>query len=453
MEHYWAGRGISSALFPVILSLLAACCPATSLPQTAAPIVDGKPFMVIWNGPLKHCTQQEVPLDMTAFQAVTTPALVADQFLSLFYSNHMGIYPYTDYKTGTEFNGGIPQKANLGASLAKSRAEVSEYIPELSPGLGVIDWEAWRPIFERNWGSKMIYQKLSVAYAQQQDPSLTSEQAELEAREQFQSAARNFMEGTLKVAVSDRPEYLWGFYLFPNCYNYGTDEPGYTGKCPEVAQQRNNELLWLWEASTALFPSAYLSTSLKGNYNAALFVRNVVQEAMRVSALPEGPYTAPVYLYSRPLFRDQNKIYLTEIDLVRSIGESAALGAAGTVMWGASSDYDSQASCDNLSDYLLSTLNPYIANVTAATQICSNFLCQGNGRCVRRNYNTDTYLHLNPQHFHIQRSVGSYVVTGVPSTQDFTDMYNHFTCQCYAGRSCSAAIPTQPPQSPLVIHI
>ena len=311
MKQSRAGRGTSSRLFPVILSLLASCCTASQLPQTAAPIKDGKPFIVVWNGPLNHC--RDVPLDMSVFQAVTTPALKADQFLSLFYRAHMGLCPYTDYKTGTEYNGGIPQMGNLRASVAKSRAEVSEYIPESSPGLGVVDWEDWRPLYDRNWGTKRIYQKLSIGYAQQHDPSLTLEQAEVEAKKQFESAARNFMEGTVKLAISERPEYLWGFYLFPNCYNYGADEPGYTGECPEIAQQRNDELLWLWEASTALFPSAYLSTALSGDHSAALFVRNQVQEALRVSALPKRPYTAPVYLYARPLFRDQNQIYLKEV--------------------------------------------------------------------------------------------------------------------------------------------
>lgn len=313
MEHYGGRRGISGVLFPVIVFFLASCCPSTQLPQTAAPIVDGKPFIVIWNGPLNRCTQTDVPLDMSVFQAVTTPAMIADQFLSLFYRSHMGLCPYVDLTTGQEFNGGIPQMGDLKASLAKSRAEVSEYIPESTLGLGVIDWEDWRPTYERNWGSKDIYQKLSVSYAQQQDLSLTLEQAEAEAKEQFESAARNFMEGTVKLAISERPEYLWGYYLFPNCYNYGFDEPGYTGQCSDVVQQRNDDLLWLWEASTALFPSAYLPTSLSGQYNAALFVRNVVQEAMRVSTLPQSPYTAPVYLYSRPLFRDQNEIYLKEV--------------------------------------------------------------------------------------------------------------------------------------------
>lgn len=313
MEPYWARYGISRVLFPVIVFLLASCCPSTQLPPTAAPIVDGKPFIVIWNGPINRCTQYEVPLDMSAFQAVTTPAMIANQFLSLFYRNHMGLCPYVDQATEQEFNGGIPQMGDLKASLDKSRAEVSEYIPASTPGLGVIDWEDWRPTYERNWGSKIIYQTLSVSYAQQQDPSLTPEQAEAEAKKQFESAARNFMEGTVKLAISERPEYLWGYYLFPNCYNYGLDKPGYTGQCSDLVQQRNDELLWLWEASTALFPSAYLPASLRGQHNAALFVRNVVQEAMRVSTLPRRPYTAPAYLYSRPLFRDQNEIYLTEV--------------------------------------------------------------------------------------------------------------------------------------------
>ncbi|KAL2093315.1 hypothetical protein ACEWY4_010627 [Coilia grayii] len=454
MDYHWVHRGTLGVLFQVFLPLLASSSiTASHLPQTAAPIIDGKPFMVIWNGPLNRCAHYAVPLDMSAFQAVTTPAMVPNQFLSLFYRNHMGLCPWTDYKTEIEYNGGFPQMGDLKASLAKSKAEVTEYIPNFSSGLGVIDWEDWRPIYDRNWGNKRIYQKLSVEYAQQQDPSLTEEEAEVLARQQFEHAARGFMEDTVRLAESERPEYLWGFYLFPNCYNYDTDKPGYTGKCGETVEQHNNQLLWLWEASTALFPSAYLPLHLRGDPAAALFVRNVVQEAMRVSALPQRPYTAPVFLYSRPLFRDQNEVYYTEIDLVRSVGEAAALGGSGTVMWGASADYNTKASCENLSDYLLSTLNPYIANVTAATQVCSDFLCQGNGRCIRRNYNTDTYLHLNPKHFRIQRSVSGYTVTGTPTMQDFADMYSHFTCQCYAGRSCSVTMPTQPPLTPLVIHI
>ncbi|KAL4597454.1 hyaluronidase PH-20-like [Arapaima gigas] len=148
-----------------------------------------------------------------------------------------------------------------------------------------------------------------------------------------------------------------------------------------------------------------------------------VQEALRVAALPQKSFTAPVYVYSRPVFADLNNIFLTV------------------------------ASCQELSAYLTSTLNPYIANVTAATKLCSVFLCQGNGRCVRKDYNSDSYLHLNPSSFTIQKSDGKYVAVGVPSLSDLTDLADKFTCQCYAGQSCSPRLPTQLPKKPMAITV
>lgn len=71
-------------------------------------------------------------------------------------------------------------------------------------------------------------------------------------------AARNFMSGMLAVGRAMRPNYLWGFYLFPNCYNYGWEKPDYTGRCSKKVRRQNDELLWLWESSTALYPSVYL---------------------------------------------------------------------------------------------------------------------------------------------------------------------------------------------------
>ncbi|XP_028814614.1 hyaluronidase PH-20-like [Denticeps clupeoides] len=452
-QRIFACGGPSHLLVGAILVLLGQFCPTAGLPHTAAPVVEGKPFMVIWNAPVTECRRLDVPLDMSAFQAVTTPASEPDQFLTLFYKNRMALYPYTDYETLQEFHGGIPQKGNLSASLDKARADLSAYVPTASAGLALLDWEQWRPLFDRDWGTKEIYRKLSVSYARENDPSLAPQQAAARAKEQFQAAARSFMEDTLKVAIGERPNYLWGFYLFPNCYNYGETEPGYTGKCAGTTQRLNDQLLWLWDTSTALYPSVYLPTSLRGKHSAALFARNQVHEAMRVSALPKHPYTAPVYVYSQPLFRDQNELYLAEGDLVRTIGESAAVGASGSVLWGGSSAYTNKELCQNLSYYLLSTLNPYTANVTAATKVCSDMLCQSNGRCVRKDYDTDTYLHLNPQNFYIDNFDGRYIVTGVPSYSDVEYLYDNFACQCYAGRSCSAQMPSWLPMTPLVIYV
>ncbi|XP_066524919.1 hyaluronidase-5-like [Hoplias malabaricus] len=413
---------------------------ASPLPQTAAPLFDKMPFMVIWNAPTSRCQQLKIPLDFSGFQAITTPAKAHNQTLTLFYKKRLGLFPYIDLQTMTLYNGGIPQRGNLTASLKKAKEEFTHYIPNSSPGLAVLDWEEWLPVFDQNSDGRGIYRELSINYTLQQDLSLTRPHAESKAKQQFQKMARDYMEKTLKLGTTQRPKHLWGYYMYPDCYNYDFENLSYTGQCPDDTTQLNTELLWLWEASTALFPTAYIPRSISGSQKVALFVRHQVQEAVRVAALPQQPYTIPIYMYLRPLLRDQKEHYMHEVDLVRSIGESAALGAAGCVLWGSSYDYNDKTSCEALSTYLSKTLNQYIVNVTSAAHLCSNMLCQGNGRCVRKHYDSDDYLHLNPIHFDMEKRAGTYYIRGKPSITDLRDWAKMFTCQCYADKNCSAKI-------------
>ncbi|XP_071359029.1 hyaluronidase PH-20-like isoform X2 [Trachinotus anak] len=412
--------------------------PLRSLPHTTGPLFEHQPFIVSWNIPDLVCNRYNIFLDTSPFKGVATPAKVPGQFLSLFYTDRLGLYPHVDLTSRKQVYGGIPQRGNLKACMNKARADINYYIPsKTSRGLAVIDWEEWRPLWDRNWGTKRIYQTLSVAHVMQTNRSLTMEQAAEKAKQQFQLAARSLMSGMLAMGRAMRPNYLWGFYLFPNCYNYGWLEPDYTGRCSKEVRRQNDELLWLWESSTALYPSVYLQASLADNPRAALMVRNRVQEALRVSTLPRQSGTAPVFVYMRPVFVDQNRRFLSQGDLVNTIGESAAVGASGAVLWGASADYDDQASCESLSSYLSSTLNPYVTNVTAAAQLCSNFLCRGNGRCVRKNYNSNHYLHLNPENFRVMYIQNRYLVLGRPTFADLKTLSSRFTCQCYKGLSCT----------------
>ena len=56
-----------------------------------------------------------------------------------------------------------------------------------------------------------------------------------------------------------------------------------------------------------------------------------------------------------------------------------------------------QESCASLRHYLVSTLGPYVANVTAAAWECSYEQCHGHGRCVRRQpHDLGSLLHLGP---------------------------------------------------------
>nr|XP_046251319.1 hyaluronidase PH-20-like [Scatophagus argus] len=422
----------------VALCIIRSITAILALPPTEPPLIRDHPFVAIWNAPIDKCQKFRIPLDTAAFQAVTTPAAVSGQFLTIFYEDRLGFYPKVDVTQHKVHRGGVPQKVNLSEHLAKARKQIDYYITQdAAPGLVVIDWESWRPMWERNWGSKRIYHKLSITHAMQMAPFLSSKEISKLAKSQYEQAGRRFMEKTISLGIGERPSRRWGFYLFPDCYNYGWGKPDYTGKCSEKTKKQNNQMLWLWERSTALFPSVYLSETLRNSPQAALFVRNRVQEAMRVAMLPKRPYTVPIYVYSRPLYRNQNQKFLTEMDLVNTVGESAALGASGVVMWGGVKDYVNKAVCQSLSDYLTSTFNPYIANVTAAAMLCSEVLCQGRGRCVRRSYDSDHYLHLNPINFSILRTEEKYVAIGKPSTTDLNAWAENFTCQCYAGCSCS----------------
>ncbi|MEQ2179868.1 hypothetical protein GOODEAATRI_029608 [Goodea atripinnis] len=80
------------------------------------------------------------------------------------------------------------------------------------------------------------------------------------------------MEKTISFGIGKRPSRRWGFYLFPDCYNYGWDKPGYTGECSSKTQKQNNKQLWLWERSTTLFPSVYLHMTLGNSPQAALYL-------------------------------------------------------------------------------------------------------------------------------------------------------------------------------------
>ncbi|XP_029009178.1 hyaluronidase-5-like [Betta splendens] len=411
-----------------------------TLPPTAPPLIPDHPFVAIWNAPVDQCRRLDLVLDTGAFQEVTTPAAVPGQYLSLFYEERLGNYPRID-RNNVSHHGAVPQRVDLTEHLAKAKKQINSYIPkDSSPGLAVIDWESWRPLWDQNWGSKRMYQSLSRVYAEEQAPHSSSQAASKAAKHQFERAARSLMEETLRLGVRERPSRRWGFYLFPDCYNYGWETPAYTGRCSDKTQRQNEQMLWLWERSTALFPSIYLPQSLHSSHNAALYVRHRVQEAVRVAALPRRPFTSPVYVYSRPLYRDQNTRFLSEMDLVSSVGESAALGAAGVVMWGSSKDFTTKEACESLSHHLTSSLNPYLTNVTAAAMLCSQALCQGRGRCVRKRHDSSHYLHLDPQRFMVLQAGGKYVAVGVPSEAELRDWEERFTCQCYAGSPCEAKL-------------
>ncbi|XP_020854848.1 hyaluronidase-3 isoform X1 [Phascolarctos cinereus] len=390
----------------------------------------GRPFTAVWNVPTARCqTHFGQPLLLEPFGIVYNQAQrFRGQNITIFYKNQFGLYPYLGPR-GVLHHGGIPQAVHLHKHLALVTSQISGLMHEGFRGLAVLDWEEWHPLWNRNWGPRWIYRKASWAWAQQQWPDLPPKQQRLEARAAFERAARALMEGTLQLAQVLRPRGLWGFYRFPLCRSPWRGRHNYTGKCQMADKAYNDQLRWLWEASTALFPSIYLPPGLPQVYRKS-YARHRLEEAFRVARFGH-PRPLPVLAYTRLTHLSSGQ-FLSQNDLIQTIGVSVALGIEGVVLWGDLSFSSSREQCELLQSYLSDILGPYLSNVTRAAHACSQQLCHGNGRCARREPNNDDiFLHLEP--------AGA---LGAP--REDPDKWTHFRCLCYpgwAGTTCKVPVP------------
>lgn len=408
---------------------------SADIKQTRWPLYSQKPVLLAWNAPTQECTpRHRVALSLDQFDIVASPNEgFVRQNLTIFYKERLGLYPYYE-RGGTAINGGLPQLARFTQHYEKMPEGVLKYIREPdAKGLAVIDWEEWRPLWIRNWDIKDIYRNKSREMVAQKNPDWSPEQVAKVAQQEFELSARKFMLDTLKLAKHLRPNQLWGFYLFPDCYNhdYRSSLDVYTGRCPDVEMARNDHLNWLWMECTALFPSVYIGSVLRSTKYGRLFVRNRVKEAMRLASVGDG-LARPVFVYTRPTYISQMTL-LTEMDLVSTIGESVALGAAGVIFWGDTSYASSSAGCSTMNQYLQGPLGQYLLNVSTAAVQCSQTLCKSHGRCLRRIQDSDVYLHLSPLTHSITSQGGQLKVTGAPGKAELALFRTHFQCQCYSG--------------------
>ncbi|XP_008401404.1 hyaluronidase-2-like, partial [Poecilia reticulata] len=402
--------------------------------QTSWPLHSKKPVLFVWNAPTEDCEKEHnVKLSLDQFDIVSSPSKdVFRQNLTTFYKENLGIYPYYTLEN-TAVNGGLPQSVNLAQHLEKMSQDLDTYIPDpKAKGLAVIDWRDWHPLWGRNGHGKDRYRRKSRELVARKNPMLTQEQMLNVAQEKFELAAREFMQGTLRQGKNLRPNKLWGFYLFPDCYNY--DYSGklenYTGRCSDVEIKRNDQLNWMWNESTALFPEIYLGSDLSSKDHGRRFVLNRVKEAMRAASVGDG-LTRPVFVYSQPTHK-YGMTVLTQEDLVNTIGESIALGAAGVIYFGGKY-YATSSSCTDLNNYFRGDMGRYLLNVTTAAKECSQKLCNFNGRCLRREPDSTVFLHLSNSTHSIISQRGKLKVTGSPGEAELKAFRQHFKCQCYNG--------------------
>nr|XP_009671387.1 PREDICTED: hyaluronidase-3 isoform X2 [Struthio camelus australis] len=297
------------------------------------PIAGGQPFAVVWNVPTGRCWHRfGVDLPLGNYGIVENlGGQFAGQNITIFYKNQFGLYPYLS-RQGIPRNGGIPQRVPLRTHLGRVAGDIHLRLQPAFRGLAVVDWEEWRPLWARNWGAKRIYQVASERWVWDRHPHLPAPWRLRLAQEEFEQAAQALMEQTLLLGKTLRPEGLWGFYRFPDCFNSNwAKEANYTGQCRPAEVLRNNQLRWLWAASAALSPSIYLPLMLPQGLRHR-YVHHRLREALRVAAFG-ATGILPIIAYSRLSYRRSPR-FLGLADLVHTIGESAALGASGLVLWG-----------------------------------------------------------------------------------------------------------------------
>lgn len=96
-----------------------------------------------------------------------------------------------------------------------------------------------------------------------------------------------------------------------------------------------------------------------------------------------------------------------------------------------------QETCTAARRHLEKVMNPYIVNVTTAAKLCSRALCREDGRCVRKRWNNDAYLHLDPGRYRIRMDRhGELFVKGELSQDDIDWFASRFDCLCYSEEPC-----------------
>lgn len=118
------------------------------------------------------------------------------------------------------------------------KENVDKLIPDENfAGVGIIDFESWRPIFRQNFGTLAPYKELSIQNEKKLHPFLPRWWIEKEAEKKFEFYAQQFMEETLYYVKQLRPKATWGYYGFPKCFNMAPNNM--KTDCPPNIQREN----------------------------------------------------------------------------------------------------------------------------------------------------------------------------------------------------------------------
>ncbi|XP_066499260.1 glyco_hydro_56 domain-containing protein [Hoplias malabaricus] len=398
-----------------------------------APLLAGQPFLVLWAVPNKDCLGRPDPAGF---------GMQWEGRVAMFYEDSLGLYPYFSSES-QPVNGGLPQHTSLDLHLQKVEADLTTSLPQAgSPGLGLLRWDEWAPQWSRNRGKQGRYLEESRTLLRGFFPDWSAEEVEKWAQVDFEAAAQSILMETLRELKRLRPQRLWGMASYPNCYNFDPAQmqlANYTGRCPAAEMALNDEMMWLWKRSSALYPMLSMEKQPEGTKGAWLYTSNQIREALRVAALAGSTSDLPVFPLVRSVYASSST-FLSEADLVNTVGESAAMGTAGVIIWEKSLTARTQKSCSELGSYVREVLGPYVVNVTTAARLCGVSLCQGRGRCVRKKLDDPVYLHLPPAHFMLLPNGAEGIRATGELPPSYLDIWRRdFRCQWFEALEGAAA--------------
>ncbi|XP_034950570.1 uncharacterized protein [Chelonus insularis] len=363
---------ISSKLSHEHSNLFATLSSISNTPLTSPPSPKNtmKELKVYWNVPTFVCHRHGIKFeDISQFGIIQN---VNDSWrgLDVAILYDPGLFPaLIKLSNGSTIirNGGVPQKGNLQEHLKAFKKEIDLQIDQNFSGVGIIDFEHWRPIFRLNWASLDPYRKYSYEIETEEHPELTPEEIKKLAAENFEKHARAFMEETIKMAKALRPKASWTYYGFPWCNNLTRKYKG--TQCHPMLLENNDDIQWLWDQEHVLAPSIYIPINLNREQRIGL-INGRLTEAHRIARKTNSqPKILPYFWFK---YRDRHDVFLSKDDLVRAFKAMLAQNIDGFILWGSSNDLNTKTKCQQVHDYINRVLGPLVKDIIIQKHVSGN---------------------------------------------------------------------------------
>ncbi|KAK4878603.1 hypothetical protein RN001_011109 [Aquatica leii] len=311
-------------------------------------------FKTYWNMPTFQCARYKLGFEQLA-QKYNILQNQNDDFrgdqISLLYDP--GVFPAILSSRSGDFyrNGGVPQEGNLTLHLNTYAEKLDELIPNKNfSGVGVIDFESWRPIYRQNFGTLTPYKDLSMKIEKENHPLWTNTQLKAEAARRFEKSGRAFMEQTLALTKKLRPNAVWGYYAYPYCFNHKQTD------CPPEVVPENDRIKWLFLASNNLHPSIYLYAKNSATQRMQSITGRMRESHRILKTLSDGKRRG-VVPYFTLIYPDNNQ-FLSKDDINNSIALLKEFRVDGLIIWGSSKHVNTEAKCKDLYTYIDTVFGP-----------------------------------------------------------------------------------------------